>query len=74
EKPAASADGRVLCRSSRVRGGVDPVFAPDIDRLGETLLPVLRPDDVVLTLGAGSIGKASRTLISPMHLYEESFG
>ena len=74
EKPAASADGRALCRSIRVRGGVDPVFAPNIDRLRETLLPLLQADDVVLTLGAGSIGKAARELISPMHLCEESFG
>ena len=74
EKPAASADGRALCRSIRVRGGVDPVFAPNIDRLRETLLPLLQADDIVLTLGAGSIGKAARELISPMHLCEESFG
>ncbi|MBT4356464.1 MAG: hypothetical protein HOD23_01835, partial [Proteobacteria bacterium] len=50
------------------------VFAPNIDRLRETLLPLLQADDVVLTLGAGSIGKAARTLISSMHLCEESFG
>lgn len=53
------ADGRALCRAIRQRGKVDPVFVPDIESLQETLEGLTQEGDVVLTLGAGSIGKAA---------------
>ncbi len=74
EKPLPTADGRSLCRSIRARGGTDPIFVPRIDRLEEALLPLLRDNDVVLTLGAGDIGRVSRELISPVRLHEGTFG
>ena len=58
ETPISVADGRALCRAIRARGQVDPVFAERVSEL-EILAPnLVRPGDVVLTLGAGDIGTA----------------
>jgi UDP-N-acetylmuramate--alanine ligase len=63
EEPIRTADGRALCRSIRTRGGVDPVFVADLRDLWSVLEPLLRADDVVLTLGAGDIGRFARELV-----------
>ena len=58
EAPISVADGRALCRAIRARGRVDPVFAEKVSDV-ETLAPdLVRPGDVVLTLGAGDVGAA----------------
>ncbi len=62
EVPIGGADGRSLCRAIRARGQSDPIFVPDVDQLGAALAPVLRDGDIVLTLGAGSIGHAAERL------------
>ena len=74
EKPIARADGRALCRSIRARGGTDPVFVSDLHGLKDALVPILRDGDVVLTLGAGDIGRAARELVSPVRLKEATYG
>jgi UDP-N-acetylmuramate--alanine ligase len=55
-------DGRALCRAIRTRGQLDPVFVENVDELAPTLTGVLRDGDVLLTLGAGSIGAAAAQL------------
>ncbi len=62
EKPLSSADGRALCRAIRARGQADPVFVEDIEDLPETLKNLLASGDLVLTMGAGSIGQAAAEL------------
>jgi UDP-N-acetylmuramate--alanine ligase len=62
EKPVLGADGRSLSRAIRVRGQIDPVFVEKVTELPEILPGLLEPDDVVLTLGAGSIGQAALEL------------
>ena len=62
ETPIAGADGRALCRSIRNRGRVEPVFVEDVETLPDALSNVLQANDVVLTLGAGSIGNIASTL------------
>ena len=64
EQPIAGADGRALARAIRQRGVVDPIFVPEteIATIEKTLRGVLRNDDVVLTLGAGSIGAVAAAL------------
>jgi UDP-N-acetylmuramate--alanine ligase len=56
ETPLAGADGKSLARAVRVRGAVEPIFIEDLNELADALGPILKADDVVLTLGAGSIG------------------
>ena len=56
EAPLVAADGRSLARAVRVAGKVEPVFVEDITSLPQTLLDVVRDGDVVMTMGAGSIG------------------
>ncbi len=62
EDPIAGADGRSLARAVRARGSVEPVFIEDLDALASTLTELVQPNDVVLTLGAGSIGAIAQTL------------
>jgi UDP-N-acetylmuramate--alanine ligase len=62
EDPIASADGRSICRAVRSRSHVEPVFVADLDKLANDLAAVLRDGDLVLTLGAGSIGTVAQEL------------
>ncbi len=62
EESITGADGRALCRAVRGRGRVDPVFVEDIETLAVVLKDVLQPGDLVLTLGAGSIGAVAAGL------------
>ncbi|MGO1297062.1 MAG: UDP-N-acetylmuramate--L-alanine ligase [Vibrio sp.] len=62
EAPIANADSRSLCRTIRTRGKVDPIFVPDIDTLPSVLANVLQDGDLVLTQGAGDIGKVAKKL------------
>ncbi|MFZ5505692.1 UDP-N-acetylmuramate--L-alanine ligase [Methyloversatilis sp.] len=57
EAPIVAADGRALARALRVAGKVEPVFVEDINALPQTLLDTVRDGDVVLGMGAGSIGQ-----------------
>lgn len=62
ETVIAGADGRSLARSIRARGQVEPVFVENIEELATTLKGVLKDGDILLTLGAGSIGGAALRL------------
>ncbi|EKO3905572.1 UDP-N-acetylmuramate--L-alanine ligase [Vibrio fluvialis] len=62
EKPIAGADGRSLCRTIRSRGKLDPIFVPDSKTLPSVLANVLQDGDLVLTQGAGDVGKVAREL------------
>ncbi|WP_428772945.1 UDP-N-acetylmuramate--L-alanine ligase [Vibrio sp.] len=78
ETPIAGADGRSLCRTIRSRGKLDPIFVPDSKMLPEALANVLQDGDLVLTQGAGDIGKVAKVLaslqlnVNKMHQYVES--
>jgi UDP-N-acetylmuramate--alanine ligase len=56
EQAIVAADGRALARAVRVAGKVEPVFVEAIADLPVALLQVVRDGDVVVTMGAGSIG------------------
>ena len=56
EPPIVAADGRALVRALRVAGRVDPLFVDDVARLHEEMAAVVRDGDVVIAMGAGSIG------------------
>lgn len=62
-EPAISgADGRALCRTIRARGLTNPVFVEDVDELPGVLSGMLKDGDLLLTLGAGNIGRVAATL------------
>ncbi len=56
EAPVVAADGRSLARAIRVLGKVEPIFVADIADMAAAILETVRDGDVVLTMGAGSIG------------------
>ncbi len=62
EAPIVAADGRALSRAVRVLGRVEPIFVEDVQALPEALCAVVREGDVVLTMGAGSIGQVPALL------------
>ena len=62
EAPIIAADGRSLARAVRVAGMVEPVFVEDIAEMPSAIRRVARDGDVVLTMGAGSIGNVPAQL------------
>jgi UDP-N-acetylmuramate--alanine ligase len=62
EQPISAADGRAICRAVRTRGKVEPVFVEKVETLDEALRAVLKPGDVLVTMGAGSISAVSHAL------------
>ena len=56
ESPIVAADGRSLARAVRVAGKVEPVFVEEIAAMPAAILDAARDGDVVITMGAGSIG------------------
>jgi len=63
EAPVVAADGRALMRALRMAGQVEPVFVPAIDDLPQAILDQARDGDVVLCMGAGSIGLVAGKVI-----------
>ena len=62
ETPIVAADGRSLARALRVAGKVEPVFVPEVIDLPQTLADFVQDGDVVLTMGAGSVGQVPAQL------------
>ena len=56
EAPIVAADGRSLARALRVAGKVEPVFVDDIEAMPQAIIDNARDGDVVLCMGAGTIG------------------
>ena len=56
EAPIVAADGRALARAVRVAGKVEPVFVESISDMPDAVRAIARDGDVVLTMGAGSVG------------------
>jgi UDP-N-acetylmuramate--alanine ligase len=56
EAPIVAADGRALMRALRVQGKVEPIFVEAIGDMPDAIRTATKPGDVVLTMGAGSIG------------------
>jgi UDP-N-acetylmuramate--alanine ligase len=63
EPPIVAADGRTLARALRVAGKVDPVFAEKVDELPAAVLEHAKPGDVVIVMGAGSIGGVAPRIV-----------
>ncbi|WP_374568880.1 UDP-N-acetylmuramate--L-alanine ligase [Ideonella sp.] len=63
EAPIVAADGRALVRALRVAGKVDPVFVDDVAELPAEICGFARDGDVVIAMGAGSIGSVPAQVV-----------
>jgi UDP-N-acetylmuramate--alanine ligase len=63
EAPIIAADARALVRALRVAGRIEPVFVEDISEMPAAILAATRDGDVVITMGAGSIGAVPGKLV-----------
>ncbi len=64
EAPIVAADSRALARALRVSGRVEPVFVEDIAELAPAIRAAAQDGDVLITMGAGSIGRVPAQLAS----------
>ncbi len=62
EDPIEGIDSHALCQSIRVRGKADPILVPEITDLPAALADLVRDDDLVLLLGAGSMDQVAQRL------------
>jgi UDP-N-acetylmuramate--alanine ligase len=62
EVPIVAADGRALARAVRVQGKVEPVFVEQVADFPATIRHAVKDLDVVVIMGAGSIGTVPNML------------
>jgi UDP-N-acetylmuramate--alanine ligase len=72
EAPIIAADGRSLARAVRVAGKVEPVFVDDIAAMPAAILEIAKDGDVVMCMGAGSIGGVPAALVQRSKEVERS--
>src|SRR3989338_8078955 len=56
EPPIVAADGRALMHALRVAGKNEAVFVEQVAEMPQAIMQMARDGDVVITMGAGSIG------------------
>ena len=66
EAPIVAADGRTLARALRIDGRVEPTFVDDIAAMPQVIADQARDGDVVLCMGAGSIGAVPGRLVESL--------
>jgi UDP-N-acetylmuramate--alanine ligase len=71
EAPIVAADGRTLVRALRVDGRVEPTFVDDIAAMPQAIADQARDGDVVLCMGAGSIGAVPGKLVEMLQKKEQ---
>jgi len=64
EERLDGASSEAMYQALKRRGHLDVRFVPARERIAETLLDLVRPGDVVLTLGAGDIHRTGDELLS----------
>ncbi|MBB1649157.1 MULTISPECIES: UDP-N-acetylmuramate--L-alanine ligase [Delftia] len=70
EAPVVAADGRSLTRALRVAGRVEPVFVENVAELPAAIAVHARDGDVLLCMGAGSIGAVPGKLVEMLQKQE----
>jgi UDP-N-acetylmuramate--alanine ligase len=63
EAPIVAADSRALVRALRIAGKVDPLFVESLSEVPEAIINLATEGDVVILMGAGSIGAVVSQLV-----------
>ncbi len=72
ETPIVAADGRSLSRALRVAGKVEPVFVDAIEAMPQAIIDNANAGDVVLCMGAGSIGSVPQKVVDMLRIKEHA--
>jgi UDP-N-acetylmuramate--alanine ligase len=72
EPPIVAADGRSLARALRVAGRVEPLFVDDINNMPQSIVDIARGGDVVLCMGAGTVGGVCAKVLELLQISELS--
>ena len=67
EAPIVAADGRALVRALRVAHQLEPVFVADVWDMPQALAKLVQDGDVVLCMGAGTIGQVPAKVVQLMN-------
>ena len=70
EAPIVAADGRSLSRALRIAGKVEPVFVDAIEAMPQAIIDNAQEGDVVLCMGAGSIGSVPQKVVNMLQISE----
>ena len=72
EAPIAGADGKAICRAIRSHKRVEPVYVEKVEQIADALRPIVQDGDVIVTMGAGSIGGVPSELVNSLGGARES--
>lgn len=67
EQPIVAADAHALARAMRVAGSVEPVLVEAIGEMPAAIIALAGNGDVVITMGAGSIGNVAAQVQRTLH-------
>ncbi|SDH59584.1 UDP-N-acetylmuramate--L-alanine ligase [Nitrosomonas sp. Nm132] len=63
EDPIVAADSKSLARAIRVQGKLEPIYIEHVDELPAAIHRIAQDGDVVLIMGAGSVGKVASRVV-----------
>ena len=72
EAPIVAADGRSLARALRVVGKVEPIFVDAIEDMPQAIMDNALAGDVVVCMGAGSIGSVPHKVLDMLQISEHT--
>jgi UDP-N-acetylmuramate--alanine ligase len=72
EAPIVAADGRALARALRIAGKVEPIFVDDIEAMPQAVVDNAQAGDVLICMGAGSIGAVPAKVVNLLSISELS--
>jgi UDP-N-acetylmuramate--alanine ligase len=67
-----AADGRALARALRIAGKVEPLFVDDIEAMPQAVVDNAQAGDVLICMGAGSIGAVPAKVVNLLSISELS--
>ena len=70
EAPIVAADGRSLARALRLGGKLEPVFVDGIDDMPQAIVDFVQDGDIVMCMGAGSIGQVPARIIAMLEIQQ----